>query len=83
MTAHPYELAEMQKEDAEEACPPTSKSPPSPKVKERKVEIPIINANGSPAAESKAIVPGHKDYANFQEFWDDPCWGGPIDWKAR
>ena len=66
-TAHPYELAEMTQE---EDCPVTEKCPPSPPVKERTVHVEYVG-------------PGHKDYASFQEFWDDPCWGGPIDWKAR
>lgn len=68
--AHPFELAEMTQDQLEEACPPTDRSPPSDPVKEKPVKVDFIG-------------PGHKEYANFQEFWDDPCWGGPIDWKAR
>lgn len=77
-SAHPYELAEMQEES-----PTTDRCPISPKVDRPNPEIAVLNANGSVVIASSAIVPGHKDYANFQEFWDDPCWGGPIDWKAR
>lgn len=52
-------------ETPEEDCPPTDKCPPSPMVQDRLVHVEHVDP---------------KNYASFKEFWDDPCWGGPIDW---
>lgn len=54
----------------EEKCPPTDRCPVSQPVKSKPIII-------------ETVSPGDKNYANFKEFWDDPCWAEPLAGKSK
>jgi hypothetical protein len=55
--------------------PETQRVPESPRV-DKQVNILVISPKDVMSAQ-------HKDYGSYQEFWNDSCWGGPIDWNVK